>query len=112
MAAVPIDPATISVRPAVLDAQGVRVGEVTDVACRFAGRHAGWLQECATAWAGQSAVALTQLSAHWEATDARLHARVSGLAAAMRDGGRHFMAMEDEHARMFAALTARGSGGS
>jgi hypothetical protein len=47
-----------------------------------------------------------------DATDARLHGRVQVFSEAMREGGRHYTAMEEEHARRFAVLVPRGSGAS
>jgi uncharacterized protein YukE len=112
MASVPIDPAKLSVHPAQLHAQASRVADATDVSRTFAARHAGYVGECAAAWAGSSAEALAELSAHWEAADARLHGRVGAFTEAMREGGRHYTAMEEEHARMFTVLVLRGTGAS
>ncbi|MEB3032539.1 hypothetical protein [[Mycobacterium] nativiensis] len=112
MASVPIDPAKIAVRPVLLDAHASGVVDATDVARTFAARHAGYLGECAAAWAGSSAEALAELSGHWEATDARLHGRVGAFADAMCEGGRHYTAMEEEHARMFTVLVPRGTNAS
>ncbi|WP_165604376.1 MULTISPECIES: hypothetical protein [Mycolicibacter] len=52
------------------------------------------------------------MSAHWEAADARLHGRVHAFSEAMRDGGRHYTAMEEEHAGRFTVLVPRGTGAS
>lgn len=112
MASVPIDPAMISVQPALLDTHASRVADATDVANAFSVRHAGYLGECATAWAGSSAEALAELAAHWEAADAELHGRVSAFSEAMREGGRRYTAMEQEHARMFTVLVPKGTGAS
>ncbi|MCV7386389.1 hypothetical protein [Mycolicibacter longobardus] len=112
MASVPIDPAKLSVRPALLHAHASRVADATDVSRTFAARHAGYLGDCAAAWAGASAEALAELTAHWEATDERLHGRVHAFSEAMREGGRHYRAMEEEHARMFTVLVPRGPGAS
>lgn len=112
MALTPSDPAKISVQPELLHSHASRVADATDVARTFAARHAGYLSDCAAAWAGSSAEALAALNAHWEATDARLHGRVQVFSEAMREGGRHYTAMEQEHARRFSVLVPRGSGTS
>lgn len=107
MALVPIDPGKLSVRPELLDEHAARVASATDVSRTFAARHAGYVDECAVAWAGSSAEALAELSAHWEATDARLHGSVGAFSEAMREGGRHYAVMEQEHARRFTVLVPR-----
>jgi len=112
MASVPSDPTKLSVDPAQLHAHASRVADATEVSRTFAARHAGYLGECAAAWAGSSAEALVELSAHWEAADARLHGRVHAFSEAMRDGGRHYTAMEEEHAGRFTVLVPRGTGAS
>lgn len=112
MASMPIDPAKLSVDPAQLHAHASRVADATDVSRTFAARHAGYVGECAAAWAGSSAEALAELSAHWEAADARLHGRVGAFTESMREGGCHYTAMEEEHARMFTVLVPRGTGAS
>jgi len=109
MASVPTGPRTVSVHPALLHAHASQVADATDVARTFAARHAGYLSECPAACAGASARALGELSAHWEAADARLHGSVHGFSEAMREGGRHYTAMEEEHARMFTMLVPRKS---
>jgi uncharacterized protein YukE len=112
MASVPSDPAKLSVDPAQLHAHASRVADATEVSRTFAARHAGYVGECAAAWAGSSAEALAELSAHWEAADARLHGRVHAFAEAIHEGGRRYTAMEQEHARMFTVLVPRGTGAS
>ncbi len=112
MASVPSDPTKLSVDPAQLHAHASRVADATEVSRTFAARHAGYLGECAAAWAGSSAEALVELSAHWEAADARLHGRVHAFSEAMREGGRHYTAMEEEHAARFTVLVPRGTGAS
>ena len=107
MASVPIDPAKLAVRPALLDTHASHVADATEVSRTFAARHAGYVSECAAAWAGTSAEALAELGAHWEMTDARLHGRIGAFSAAMREGGRLYTAMEDEHAHRFTVLVPR-----
>lgn len=68
MASNPIYPARLSVHPELLHAHASRVVDATDVARTFGARHAGDISECAAAWAGASAEALAELSAHWEAS--------------------------------------------
>lgn len=110
MASAPINSATLSVRPALLDSHASHVANATEVSRTFATRHAGYVSECAAAWAGTSAEALAELGAHWESSDARLHERVSAFTAAMREGGRLYTAMEDEHAHAFTVLVPRAQG--
>lgn len=112
MASVPINPAKLSVRPALLDTHAAQVADATAVSRTFAARHAGYVGECATAWAGTSAQALAELSSHWEATDTRLHGRISEFSAAMREGGRLYSATEQERAHKFTVLVPRASGAS
>lgn len=107
VAAVPIDPATLSVRPALLDAHASRVADATGVSATFSARHITYLGECAAAWAGSSAEALVELGAHWETADARLHGRVGEFSAAIREGGRLYTAMEEQHAHAFTVLVPR-----
>jgi uncharacterized protein YukE len=107
MASVPINSATLSVRPALLDTHASNVANATDVSATFAARHAGYVDECAAVWAGTSAEALAELSAHWESSDAKLHGRVHAFTAAMREGGRLYTATEEEHAHRFTALAPR-----
>ncbi|ORW96021.1 hypothetical protein AWC28_10815 [Mycolicibacter terrae] len=84
----------------------------TEVSRTFAARHAGYVGDCAAAWAGSSAEALAELSAHWKSADARLHGRVHAFAEAIREGGRRYTAMEQEHAGRFTVLVPRESGAS
>lgn len=110
MASVPIDPAKLAVRPALLDTHATQVADATEVSRTFAARHAGYVGECAAAWVGDSAEALAELGAHWESTDARVHGRISAFSAAMREGGRLYTAMEEEHAHRFTVLVPRAPG--
>ncbi|ULP45914.1 WXG100 family type VII secretion target [Mycolicibacter virginiensis] len=107
MASVPIDPAKLAVRPALLDSHATHVANATEVSRTFAARHAGYVGECVAAWAGSSAEALAELGAHWETTDARLHGRISAFSAAMSEGGRLYMEMEEQHAHRFTVLVPR-----
>ncbi|MEB3069856.1 WXG100 family type VII secretion target [[Mycobacterium] vasticus] len=107
MAANPIDPAKLSVHPELLHTHASRVADATDVARTFGGRHAGYISECATAWAGASAEALAELSAHWETSDAQLHGRVGAFSTAIREGGHRYTATEDANAFKFTALRKR-----
>ena len=104
MAAVPIDPPQISVHPELLDTHGTHVANATDVSRTFGARHAGYVAECAEAWAGSSAAALAELSAHWETTDTRVHGRIGGFSDAIRDGGRRWTATEETRAFQFRTL--------
>jgi len=107
MASNPVHPAKLSVHPELLHTHASRVADATDVARTFGGRHAGYIGECATAWAGDSAAALAELSAHWEVSDAQLHGRVGAFSTAIREGGHRYTAMEDAHAFKLTALRKR-----
>ena len=104
MASNPIDQAQLSVHPELLHTHGSRVADATDVARTFGNRHAGYISECAAAWAGASAEALAELSGHWETSDAQLHGRIGAFSAAMCEGGHRYTTMEDTHAFKFTAL--------
>ncbi|CAJ1497749.1 hypothetical protein MU0083_001754 [[Mycobacterium] kokjensenii] len=103
----PIDPATLSVRPALLDTHASRLADATDVSATFSARHITYLGECAAAWAGDSAEALAELGTHWQSADAQVHRRVGEFAVAMREGGRLYTAMEEQHAHAFTVLVPR-----
>ncbi|MEB3049368.1 hypothetical protein KV112_06365 [Mycolicibacter sp. MYC123] len=107
MASNPVYPAQVSVHPELLHTHASRVNDATDVARTFGGRHAGYISECAAAWAGASAEALAELSAHWEASDAQLHGRIGAFSAVIQEGGHRYTAMEDTHAFKFTALRKR-----
>lgn len=107
MASNPVYPAKLSVQPELLHTHASRVSDATDVVRTFGGRHAGYISECAAVWAGASAEALAELSAHWEVSDAHLHGRVGAFSTAIREGGHRYTAMEDAHAFKFTALRKR-----